>query len=216
MRLQLIDLDSASALEVLGIHRSAERKQAGSGRLSGTLIASTAADGKVVRRARPIDVHGSFARRIEAQIPIVRWDYALEDGGQAHAVHPGANVHHLGPRCLRRTVGRAPVEKAKGGVDDPALARAADQVGERDLVRSDVQVSGRVHSVNPEVFDGVAGIDHLRVAVHYILVGPASLARNRKVHAAAPEAVDYTQRRHFRQIHGAVRGQLPLRVERSG
>ncbi len=48
------------------------------------------------------------------------------------------------------------------GIDDPTLARAADQIAEDDLVRRDVQACRRVQAINTlHVRDGVAGIDHL-------------------------------------------------------
>ncbi len=52
-------------------------------------MASTARDGKIIRRARPIDTDAAFAGGIETQIPVVAWDHALENGGQADAVKPG-------------------------------------------------------------------------------------------------------------------------------
>ena len=50
IRLQSIDLNFTSALEVLGIHSSTERKQPGDG-LVGNTHSEDGGDGKVVRRA---------------------------------------------------------------------------------------------------------------------------------------------------------------------
>ena len=108
------------------------------------------------------------------------------------------------------------MEKAEGGVYDPALARAGDQVGQRDLVRSDVQPRGGVHSVNPEVFNGVAGVDHLGLAIQHVLIAPGALAVDRKINASPSEAVDQAECRHLRQIYGAVCRQLSTVDAQSG
>ena len=109
---------------------------------------------------------------------------------------PGA---FAGPKGARQ------LTKAHGGVDDAALPWAGDQIRKRDLIGSNVQASGRVHSINPEVFDGIAGVHYLCPAIQYILIGAGSLARQRKVHASATEAIDYAQRCYFPQVHVAVR-----------
>ena len=101
-----------------------------------------------------------------------------------------------------------------GGVDSATLPRAGDQIRQRDLIGSNVQASGRVHAINPEVFDGVAGVDHFRSAVQHILVGADSLGGQRKVHGSAAKAIDCTQRRYFPQVHVAFRSPRPLRVSK--
>ncbi len=200
MRFQLIDLNSASALEVLGIHRATDRDLAGSGDCGNT-HGQDGRDRKVIRRARPIDIDGSLARRIETQNSDIRRSATLSSTvRQTHTAHPGANVSSTwrpGQLLLCAgggIVGRAPVEKAKGRIDNPALARAANQIGERDLVRRDVQVGGCVQPVDPEIIHGIAGVDHFGVAIHRVLAGPGSLGRNSKIHAPTAEAIDRSQR----------------------
>src|SRR5580704_7546838 len=160
----MIDLHPAPALEVLGVKSSAKWNLARGGRL-GRAHGKHGSDGKIIRRTGPIDAHVSLAGGIETQIPVVAWDHALKNGGQADAVNPGANAHDLSPRRLRRAERSAVVKVVNGGVDSATLPRAGDQIRQRDLIGSNVQASGRVHAINPEVFDGVAGVDHFSSAV---------------------------------------------------
>ena len=166
MRLQLIDLDPASALEVLGIHRAAERNLARGNRRaehSSRALAATV-------RSSTEPVQSTFTVPSPAvSKPKSRYP------GSATLCNTVLRRTPCTRACMamicrlaagrRQVVGRAPVEEAKVGIDDPALAWAGDQSGERDLVRGDVQASGRVESVNPYVRNGIAGVDQLRRAV---------------------------------------------------
>ncbi len=137
MGLELIDLDPASTLEVLGVHHAAERKLAGSRRRGRSWRAWPRRSGH--RGTRPIHVHGSFAGGIEAQILIPLFDNAIEHGAEADAVHPGANAHRsawllaggAAPSPAGRQRRRHPVQVAEGGIDDSSLAWTANKIGER-------------------------------------------------------------------------------------
>ncbi len=79
-----------------------------------------------------------------------------------------------------------------------------------------MQARGRVHSVDPEVIDGIGGVVYLCRAIHHKGACLASLTGKCKVHTSASQAVDRAQRSHFRQVHGAVNGDLPLRPGKVG
>ena len=73
-----------------------------------------------------------------------------------------------------------------------------------------MQTSGRVDSINPEIFHGVAGIHYFRVAIQCILAVSAPLAGNSQVDAPAPEAVDQSHCCQLCQFDGAIRSAFPL------
>ena len=128
MCVQVIDLDPAPALEVLGVDRSAKRKLAGSGFIRDA-HAEDGRDRKVIRAPGPIDIDDSVPGCVEAQVPPMNGNHAVEHGGQANAAHLGANAHHLSSWGFRRTKRRVPVQIAKSRLHNPALPRACHQIG---------------------------------------------------------------------------------------